>query len=101
MDALDCPDASQFTAVRPVSVTALQALALLNDPFMVRMSEHFAKHLASAGDERAQVRLAYRLALGREARPAEEAALADYARRHGLANACRVLLNCNEFVFVP
>ncbi len=32
MDALDCPDASQFTAVRPVSVTALQALALLNDP---------------------------------------------------------------------
>src|SRR5207237_6182946 len=54
MDALDCPDASQFTAVRPVSVTALQALALLNDPFMIRMSEHFAKRIAPAGDERAQ-----------------------------------------------
>jgi hypothetical protein len=101
MDALDCPDASQFTAVRPVSVTALQALALLNDPFMVRMSEHFAKRLTLAGDERAQVRLAYRLALGRDPRPHEETALGDYARRHGLANACRVLLNCNEFVFVP
>jgi len=47
------------------------------------------------------VRLAYRLALGRDARPSEETALADYARRHGLANACRVLFNCNEFVFVP
>jgi Protein of unknown function (DUF1553)/Protein of unknown function (DUF1549)/Planctomycete cytochrome C len=101
MDALDCPDASQFTAVRPVSVTALQALALLNDPFMVRMSEHFAQRVTPAGDERAQVRLAYRLALGRAPRPSEETALADYARRHGLANACRVLLNCNEFVFMP
>jgi hypothetical protein len=100
MDVLDCPDASQFTAVRPVSVTALQALALLNDPFMVRMSEHFAKRVASAGDERAQVRFAYRLALGREARLSEEEALTEYARRHGMANACRVLLNCNEFVFV-
>jgi hypothetical protein len=76
-------------------------LALLNDPFMVRMSEHFAKRIAPAGDERAQVRLAYRLALARDPRPAEESALADYARRHGMANACRVLLNCNEFVFVP
>jgi hypothetical protein len=101
MDALDCPDASQFTAVRPVSVTALQALALLNDPFMVRMSEHFASRVAPAGDERAQIRLAYRLALGREPGPREETALADYARRHGMANAGRLLLNCNEFVFVP
>ena len=101
MDVLDCPDASQFTAVRPVSVTALQALALLNDPFMVRMIEHFAKRIAPAGDERAQVQLAYRLALGREPRPHEETALAEYGKRHGMANACRVLLNCNEFVFVP
>ncbi len=69
MDALDCPDASQFTAVRPVSVTALQALALLNDPFMVRMSQHFAKRIAPAGDAHAQVRLAYRLALGRARGP--------------------------------
>jgi hypothetical protein len=101
MDALDCPDASQFTAARAVSVTALQALALLNDPFMVRMSEHFAKRVAPAGDLAAQVRLAYRLALGRDPRPAEAAALADYAARYGMANACRLLFNCNEFVFVP
>jgi hypothetical protein len=101
MDALDCPDASQFTAVRPISVTALQALALLNDPFMVRMSEHFASRLATVGDVDGQVRLAYRLALGRDPQPQEATALADYARRHGIANACRVLLNCNEFVFVP
>jgi hypothetical protein len=101
MDALDCPDASQFTAARADSVTALQALALLNDPFMVRMSEHFAKRVESAGPVEARVRQAYRLALNREAADREVSALAAYATRHGMANACRVLLNCNEFLFVP
>lgn len=101
LDALDCPDASQFTAVRSSSLSALQALALLNDPFMVRMSEHFARRVASAGPIPAQVRLAYRLALGREATARESAALGGYAERHGMANACRLLFNCNEFMFVP
>ena len=59
------------------------------------------ERVAGAGDVRQQVRQAYRLALGRPPRPHEEAALAEYARHHGLANACRLLLNCNEFVFVP
>jgi hypothetical protein len=100
MDALDCPDASQFTAVRPVSVTALQALALLNDPFMVRMSEHFAKRIASAGAAQEQVRLAYRLALSRDPTDTECDRLVAFAARHGMPNACRVLLNSNEFIFV-
>ncbi len=101
LDALDCPDTSQFTAVRSSSLSALQALALLNDPFMVRMSEHFATRLAAAGAVEEQVRLAYRSALGREALPEETARLAAYAKRHGMANACRMLFNCNEFMFVP
>ncbi len=42
MDALDCPDASQWTPQRNASVTALQALAMLNDKFIVRQSEHVA-----------------------------------------------------------
>jgi mono/diheme cytochrome c family protein len=101
MDALDCPDASQFTARRASSVTVLQALALLNDRFMVRMSQHFAKRVEPAGPLGEQVREAYRLALGREPAERERARLADYASRHGMANACRLLLNCNEFLFVP
>jgi hypothetical protein len=101
LDALDCPDASQFTAVRAESVTALQALALLNDPFLVRMSEHFARRVEAAGSVQDQVRQAYRLALNREPTAREANALAGYAARHGMANACRVLFNCNEFLFVP
>jgi mono/diheme cytochrome c family protein len=101
MDALDCPDASQFTAVRSTSVTVLQALAMLNDQFMVRMSEHFAQRLAGAGPVEEQVRQAYVLALGRAPTPRELTSMVGYGRRHGMANACRLLLNCNEFLFIP
>ncbi len=67
---------------------------------MVRMSEHFAQRLAAEGDVKSQVRRAYRLALNRDATDREESLLTDYAQRHGMPNACRLLLNCNEFVFV-
>ena len=99
-DSLDCPDASQFSPVRASSLSALQALALLNDPFMVRMSEHLAKRVESVGTVDEQVRFAYRLALGREPTERERTVLAGFATRRGMANACRVLFNCNEFMFV-
>jgi hypothetical protein len=101
MEALDCPDSSQLTQARNVSVTAPQALALLNDRFMVRMSEHLAARAARAGtDLPAQVSAAYRFALGRQPTGRETTLLTEYARKHGLANLCRMVLNCNEFVFV-
>jgi hypothetical protein len=101
MEALDCPDSSQLTPARTVSVTPLQALAMLNDKFMVRMSEHLATRASRASADPAdQTRAVYRFALGREPTKKESALLTDYARRHGLANACRVILNSNEFMFV-
>jgi hypothetical protein len=101
LEALDCPDASQLTQARNVSVTAPQALALLNDKFMVRMSEHLAVRATKAApDLPAQVGAVYRFALGREPTAKESALLTEYAKKHGLANLCRMVLNCNEFVFV-
>ena len=41
-DALDAADASQLTAVRNESTTPLQALELLNNPFVLRQCEQFA-----------------------------------------------------------
>jgi hypothetical protein len=101
LESLDCADPNISVPVRNKTLTALQALALLNDPFMVRQSELFAERLrrTSAYPEQ-QVAAAYRLAFGRPATAAERAALAGYARRHGLANACRLLFNANEFLFV-
>jgi mono/diheme cytochrome c family protein len=100
-EALDCPDGSQMTPVRGGSVTAIQALALLNDKFMVRQSEHIAERLAiNQRDVRDQVAAMYRLILGRAPTSKESQAVGAYVSRFGLANACRVLLNSNEFVFL-
>jgi hypothetical protein len=100
LDTLDCADPNINTPVRNTTLTALQALALLNDPFLVRQSEYFAQRVRGAGELPAQIDAAYRLALGRRPTADERAALAAYASKHGLANACRVLFNLNEFVFV-
>jgi len=101
MEALDCPDSSQLTPARTVSVTPLQALAMLNNKFMVRMSEHLASRAAKEGrDTASQITAVYRYALGREPTEKESAMLAEYAKKHGLANVCRVILNSNEFMFV-
>ena len=101
METLDVADSSQLTAVRNSSVTALQALALLNNPFVVRQSEHLASRAAqTSGDAEHQIIAAFRLALQRDPTNRERVVLNDYSRQHGLNNACRMLLNSSEFLFV-
>ena len=53
-----------------------------------------------AKDVDGQLERAYRLAFGREPAEGEKAALVEFVRKHGLAAACRLLLNANEFVFI-
>jgi hypothetical protein len=93
MDALDGVDASILTPRRNTTLTALQALATMNDPFVLKQCEHLAARAKTASE-------AVRLALGRPALPEEEKKLSEYAARHGLANVCRLLINSNEFWFV-
>jgi hypothetical protein len=101
MSSLDCPDGSQQVPKRTVSITALQALAMQNDKLVIRQSEHIATKLESQHKELdEQVTQLYRLVLGREPSPAEHKVVSDYAKQFGMANACRFLLNTNEFMFV-
>ncbi len=101
LDALDCPDGAAMTPVRSVSTTPLQAFALLNDAFLIRQCEHIADRLtAHAATAEAQVEAAFRLILLRPPSGHERERVAAYVRRHGVANACLVLLNSNEFMFV-
>jgi hypothetical protein len=101
LDALDFPDASQLSPTRPFSASALQALALYNNEFVLRNAEHFAARLGKLADDTpGQVRHAFRLALLREPTADELQRFAAYARKHGTAAMCRVLLNSNEFLFV-
>jgi hypothetical protein len=101
MESLDCPAGDQLTPARNNSVTVQQALAMWNDAFLVRHCEHLAVRLeASAANTASRIRMAYKLALSREPTDDELRELVAYTDKHGLANACRLLLNSNEFVFV-
>ena len=102
METLDCADPSAIVERRNETLTALQALALLNNKFMVRMAEHFAARAQAAApdDPAAQIDAACRLALGRAPTAEESRVLADVAKQHGLPAACRLIFNTNEFVFV-
>jgi hypothetical protein len=101
MDRFDCPDVSMVTAKRTTTITAIQALAQMNNPFVLKQAEHLADRIetmSNAPDE--QVRLLYRLLLQRKPQPGEQATLKDYLGRNGLRNLCRLMLNTNEFIFV-
>ena len=101
MDAMDCPDASQFAPARTTSMTALQALAMLNDQFIVRYAEHLAQRVArEAPDVPGQIARVYELCLNRAPSSEESVEVSQYAKKYGMANACRIVLNSNEFMFV-
>ncbi len=93
MTVLDCADPSMRVDKRNESISPLQALAMMNNGLTVTMAKHFAAHAGS-------VKRAFQLALAREPTAEELTALEDYAKREGLENACRVILNLNEFSFV-
>jgi hypothetical protein len=101
MTALDCADPSMLVPRRNESVSALQALALLNNSFMLQIAAKFAERLE--GTERSlekQVRRGFTLALSREPSDGELHDLAGFARQNGMANTCRLLFNLSEFNFV-
>jgi Protein of unknown function (DUF1553)/Protein of unknown function (DUF1549)/Planctomycete cytochrome C len=101
MTTLDCADASATVPKRNETITPLQSLALLNNKFMVRMAEHFAARIEPMGGDNPQrLAAAWPLAFSREPKEDELTAIVSYANRHGLANACRLIFNMNEFVFV-
>lgn len=100
MDRLDCPDPSMLAPKRSTTITAIQALAVLNNPFVLKMAERFADRVRNEGPIARQINAAFRLALAREAWPAELDALTPYATKYGMTNLCRLIFNMNEFVFV-
>src|SRR5207247_3250378 len=66
LECLDCADPNLNTPVRNTTLTALQALALLNDPFVIKQAECFAERLRRKSlQANRQIEAAYQLALGR------------------------------------
>jgi hypothetical protein len=101
VDCLDGADASQLTPKRSESVTAPQALALLNNEFVLVHAKAFAVALEKQSPDRdRQIAIACERLWGRPPTDVERRLLAAYAAKHGLPNLCRVLFNSNEFLFV-
>lgn len=97
LTTLDCADPSISVPRRDESTTALQALAQWNNRLVEVMAREFANRVREEGDP---VGTAWRLATGRTPDDEDHRALVDYSARHGLENACRVILNLNEFVYI-
>ncbi len=101
LDTLDCPDPSVPSPRRAVTTTPLQALALLNHSFVLRMCAALAERLereAPPGSPR--IERAFVLVYGREASSRELASATALVRQHGLPALARALLNSNEFLYV-
>jgi hypothetical protein len=97
MTTLDCADPSMQVDRRNESNSALQALAMLNNDLIIVMAKHYAEKLQRNAKN---LDWAFYECLGRRPNGEEKAALESYARKHGLANTCRVLFNLNGFVFI-
>ncbi len=98
----DCPDAGQVTPKRTSSTTVLQALSLLNSPFLLQQSEAFAKRVEESSGSTlvARVDRAFFMGLGRLPTAEERVASVQMAQQYGLPLLCRAIYNTHEFVSV-
>lgn len=101
METLDFPDLGLLTPARASSSSALQALALYNNKFILHFSGSLAREIdkekatSALRASEAYSRVLARAPTGEEARMA-----GDLVARHGTAALCRVLFNTHEFLFV-
>jgi hypothetical protein len=117
-EIFDGADTNATTDGRAQSVTPVQALFLMNSPFMHEQSDHFAARVGKAYDTlRGRIDYVFRLAYGRAPGPEEIREAQDYLRRTrlelqasgapierldqmALASYLRVVLSSNEFLYV-
>ena len=101
MATMDCADPSMLVEKRTQTITPLQALAQLNNQLTLVAAKGFAARVQrESKDLNGQVSRAIQLAVQRAPSAEELRKVAACAQQFGMAAACRVLLNLNEFNFV-
>jgi hypothetical protein len=102
LDSFDCPDPAVATPERSAANTPVQALALLNNQFVLGQSESLAGKLEKERpDLEGRIGRAYERIFQRRPTDSELSEGREFAGRFGLALYVRALLNANEFVYVP
>jgi cytochrome c553 len=101
LETLDLADTVSSCPQRQVTTVAPQALSLFNGEFVNQQAQHFAKRLKreAGNDPEKQITLAWKLALCRNPSPDELAKMRTFLQDQPLEQACRVILNLNEFVY--
>ncbi|WP_395739601.1 DUF1553 domain-containing protein [Prosthecobacter sp.] len=101
MSTLDCPDPANLTPARAQTTTALQALTLSNNEFMLQQAGSLVTRIENETDSReAAIRRAFLLCLQREPKTEELHAAVHLVAEQNLFALCRMLLNTNEFVYI-
>ena len=99
LTTLDCPDAANLTPKRVQTTTALQALTLSNNEFMLLQARKLAEHCGSVSDDEAVDHVFARCFQRQPSRQERDAAKILIAEE-GLFALCRALFNANEFVYL-
>ena len=105
LDVFDRPDTNATCPQRSRSVTAPQALTLLNGELSTAAARDLAAEitltLPTKNDSlSSQVDLAYRRTLARPPTPAESALAQIFLATEPFADLCLALLNLNEFIYI-
>jgi hypothetical protein len=100
--AFDCPDPSQAVPQRSRSTTPLQALNLLNSPFVLQQSKIYAETLMKQHDHLSDcIHTVFEASFGRRPADMELNEAAQFAEQYGLESLIRAVFNSNEFLFIP
>ncbi|MBX7211891.1 MAG: DUF1553 domain-containing protein [Verrucomicrobiaceae bacterium] len=100
MATLDCPNPANLTPSRVQTTTALQALALSNNEFMLQQARFLATRIEGETSSReASIRRAFALAFQRAPTADELDAATTLVTGQGLFSLCRMLVNANEFLY--
>lgn len=101
LSTMDCPDPANLTPARVQTTTALQALSLSNNEFVLQQARHFAARLEGESSGLVQaIKRAFQLAFQRNPENTELEAAKALVTEHGLFAFCRMILNMNEFIYV-
>jgi hypothetical protein len=104
-ESFDQPDMMSSCARRSASITAPQALLMMNNAAVRIQAKQFAERLRRevGNDTARQVDRGFELALARAPRDSERRQSVDFLRRddNALVDFCQGLFNLNEFAFMP
>lgn len=83
LELFDAPDPSLVVGVRDITTVPAQSLFLMNSPFLIQQSRHFASRLLAVGDlgDSARVAMAFRLAFNREPTQEETTQATNFVKR--------------------